>query len=76
MKLTIEINDDAFKQAVKEQVGKSIAEMAKESIHAQVSEILEKKVERILPDIFKNAQEAMQKSFIKSIGKVPKKKKK
>ncbi len=76
MKLTIEINDDAFKQAIKEQVGKSIAEMAKESINKQVGVILEKKVERILPKIFKNAQSAMQKAFISSVGKVPKKKKK
>lgn len=74
MKLTIEINDDAFKQAIKEQVGKSISEMAEISIHNQVNQILQKKVDRILPEIFKKSQEAMQKAFIGSI-KVPKKKK-
>jgi hypothetical protein len=77
MKLTIEINDDAFAHAINKEVGKSIAEMAEASIVDRVEEIVNKKVERkideLMPLVFEGAQEAMQKAFVKSIT-MPKKK--
>ncbi len=80
MKLTIEIDDDAFAHAVDIKVGKAISELAESAIAGKVDEIINKKVERkiesVMPIVFQEAQEAMQKAFIKSIGTGAKKKKK
>lgn len=78
MKLTIEINDDAFARAINKEVGRAIAEMAEKAINEKAEEILNKKVERkvesLMPVVFQGAQEAMQKAFIQSVGNGAKKK--
>jgi len=62
MRLIIEIDDKAFKEAVHAQVGRAIAEMAAEAINAKVDEVLDKKADRVIDRLIGDAGKSIEKA--------------
>jgi len=63
MRLILEIDDNAFKAAVEQQVGLSIASIAEKIILDKVDEILEKKAERMVKHLSETANKGLEKAI-------------